>query len=79
MGHKNSKKKETPATATTAAGKMSEAKTSKKASKPLHERTKQERELGYVGWIRASKFAEALKTAGEKKKPVFLLFQEIPG
>jgi len=45
----------------------------------LPKRTRQARELGKVRWLRASKFQDALKYSDELKRPVFMLFQEIPG
>jgi hypothetical protein len=37
------------------------------------------KELGLVKWRAASEYKDALATSAKEKKPVFLLFQEIPG
>jgi len=36
-------------------------------------------ELGTVHWKTAAEFKDALKESKESGKPIFLLFQEIPG
>jgi len=73
MGNKGSKKTGKKNTATT----MQSATNDSKSKKP---KPKNPRELGNVQWTyRASDYAAALKQAKEARKPIFMLFQEIPG